>query len=421
MPYLFVFFCLLCLNQSTYGQSLVLSQKDTSSSQVALSLAYEVKAKHMLEVHENKSCFDCPFNDISDNPFRHQAIYGGVNLNSNIKNKYFAELGIYLEERSFSGGSNTVNNWAIFPKLKFHSIDSFKIGGKEIVNKNLGGDLWDEDFDDILRIYNFDAQGLEMAFGLGNYWLTAMIIGDASRNIGLGLHELYKLTVEYRGDDFKNTLAFNYNQLIEGNTGHPTPTDINLSEYVQFKSKQWVFEGQVEFRINRETGLSMASGLKAQYEKSKFILVSALRYYSFEFNRGYSQRRQRFRSANSYVGTQLYPLKNYYRPMNQWMLISENRTGAVNFECRMQYEKPFYNKLAFFTDMDLNLIYRFRNNYSRWEFFPLYDLGIQCSFVENYRAFISLSNKHMNLDKTFQTFYAGRVPVVAIGFQTEMG
>jgi len=409
-------FLILILHLSTSAQ--VNLPPAIDSTKVKLSLSYEVKAGHLLEVHEDKSAFERR-EKISDNPFRHQAIYGRLSLHSSFQDKYFAELGLVGEERSFSGGNNTINNLIVFPKFTFRSIDTFDMGNKKLINKNLGGDFWDEDFNDILRIYNLDTQGIQFMFGLNDFWLRFLVIGDLSKNVGLDLHELYKVSLEYEKPDYTYSLSLSHNQLHTALSGgaHPDKVDFNLTSFFKYKTSDLELKSQIELRTNSR-GLGLAAGVLAKLESSIGKLRFACRYYDFEFNYGYQSNRPNFRTVNSYVGNQLYSLKNYYRPMNQWLLMSERRTGAVGIEIGWSYESQLYKKLHFFVELDLNLIYRFSGSYNEWDNLPLYVSGLKLKFLDNYYLLTGFSNKHMNLDRNYQTFYAAKIPSPILGFQT---
>jgi hypothetical protein len=63
---------------------------------------------------------------ITDNPIFHFAIYNGTILKTTLNKKYSIETGLFMEERSYSHGNNTLSNLIIFPKIKLGVIDTFK-------------------------------------------------------------------------------------------------------------------------------------------------------------------------------------------------------------------------------------------------------------------------------------------------------
>jgi hypothetical protein len=84
-------------------------------------LSIETKGTGTLITRDDPiECITClPFFErIQDNPFHHFAIYSRLTHTLTINNAITAETGIYAEERSFSGGSNTLDNWVVF--LKFY-------------------------------------------------------------------------------------------------------------------------------------------------------------------------------------------------------------------------------------------------------------------------------------------------------------
>ncbi|HMU06173.1 MAG TPA: hypothetical protein PJ990_21210, partial [Saprospiraceae bacterium] len=160
---------------------------------IETSLTNELKGQHNLYEFTNRNIQDINIKsqNITDNPMYHFAIYNGLALQTKVNKKYHLETGIFMEERSFSGGSNTVKNWVFFPKITFTIRDTLNIGKQTIRLYGKGGDFWAEDMSDVIRFYNIDFQAADYRFGYKYFDFGLTVIGDLSRNIGLGLTELY--------------------------------------------------------------------------------------------------------------------------------------------------------------------------------------------------------------------------------------
>jgi hypothetical protein len=358
---------------------------------------------------------------VSDNPFHHFAIYAGLNYKGTLAKKFSFETGLYLEERSFSRGNNTLEPLVIFPRIKISAADSFRIGSQLFKYNISAGDTWNEDFNDILRIYNIDFQGLQARVSWNEFSLGFSTIGDLSQNIGLDLHELYKLSIGYEKGNFKNVLALSVNELFNSPRGwHPQARDFNISNYSKFRfSENLLAQFQVEMRLNEADNASFALGINLNYKKGKLELVSGIRYYQYEFNRGYRSSKPSFRDGQRYIGTQLYALKNYYRPLNQWALMT-NYFGrdVFNWELRLNWEKKIYKKAHFISEIDFNLIYNTQQN--RIDYYPLYNIGLSIHFLKNFTFSLTGTNKHMNLDTYYQTFYASQLPLLSYSFKMDL-
>ncbi|NOT36672.1 MAG: hypothetical protein HOP11_04785 [Saprospiraceae bacterium] len=358
-------------------------------------------------------------NILSDNPIFHFAIYNGIALKTTLNKKYSIETGLYMEERSFSHGNNTLSNLIIFPKIKLSAIDTFKIARHNINTLISAGDFWNEDFQDIIRFYNIDFQALEVNFGIKNWNFKTNVISDLSRNIGFNLHEMYKFQLQYKFKKVTSSIALSINELFSSPNGyHPQERDFNLTFYskyhINFKSN---FETQVDFRINKIDNASKAIGVNYSYHSNKrFNFHSSIRYIDFKFNKGYANFKTTYRNGSKFVGEQLYPLKNYYRPMKQWVFfISHKDRDIINFELNANVKYPICKKITFFADIDYNFIYATQLN--KTYHYPLYNTGLTINFTKNFILTFSATNKQMNLDNFYQTFYISTVPLFSYNFK----
>jgi hypothetical protein len=227
-------------------------------------LNIDIRGQHILTHFTDKpiACIDCPSAFIADNPFNHFAIYSGLGYKGTLSDKYTFDVGLMMEERSFSGGNTTLDNLQIFPRITISVEDSIKIGARHLVLNGMGGDFWDEDFDDILRIYNLDFNGLKLRLGLGKFWLGFDVIGDLSQSIGLDFHELYKFSGTFDGNRTRNVLSLEVNELFDAPRGsHPDARDYNINNYTRIElSKNTFLKTQGSVRINsNETSFALGA------------------------------------------------------------------------------------------------------------------------------------------------------------------
>jgi hypothetical protein len=414
MKYILIVACLLLLANEGFCQD---------SLKLDSEFNIELKGQHILSaIAQNPiECINCPFREVRDNPLHHFAIYTGINYKGTLAEKYSFEAGLYLEERSFSHGNNTLEKLVVFPKIKISALDSVKRKGGLFKYALAAGDFWDEDFNDILRIHNLDFQGIKTKFSWNEFSFGFYAIGDLSRNIGFSLHELYKFTFEYEKQRFDNIISLTINELYAAPFGnHPEPRDVNFANYFRFRfSENLIGISQIDIRSNELDKAAIAAGISIRYEKENLELTSGLRYYQAGFNRGYLSFQPRFRIGESYIGPQLYPLKNYYRPINQWALF----TGFVgsdilNWEFRLNRDKTLYKKLHFTSEIDFNLVYDISLN--RFSYYPLYNIGMSYKFLNNFVVSVTGTNKHMNLDTYYQTSYASKLPLLSYNFKMDL-
>lgn len=375
------------------------------------SFDIELKGKHILLPSSNdRSCFSCNNRTLTDNPFYHFAIYNGINHTLVINDKYTLLTGLYLEERSFSGGNNTLSNLVIFPKIRIGSKDTIKINEKLYKISIDGGDFWNEDLSDMLRIYNLDYQAVRLEASQRNHSFSFLVVADLSMNVGLNLHELYRLSYRYDHIKWQNSFFVDYNQFFLNNK---STADFNVGDNLRYKiSNHLQSETQFEIRINDEVGFGKAFGSKLTWIKNNFKGKFALRYYDKNYNFGYVSNKPQFRSGDKYIGEQLYALKNYFRNYNQWAFYTQFQNQDVaGIELGISNTMPLYKKLSYFYDIDIN--YLAGLDFNDQKLIPLYNLGFKIHFIKALVSEFSITNKHMNLDSNAQTFYASKKPYIS--------
>ena len=335
-----------------------------------------------------------------------------------LNDKYSVLTGLYLEERSYSGGNNTLDNLVVYPRIVLQVEDDLTKNGN-IGYWVKGGDLWNEDVGDILRLYNIDYQGIIAKVRFKNTHFGFMTIGDLSRNIGLDLHQLYKFTTEYRTDSYRQEISFTINELFtQPFNSHPSATDFNVANYSRFKLNSTSYlEAQLDVRINPNIDPSLAAGIRYKYQENDLSLTSSLRYYADGFNLGYSGRGPRYAGpGGSYLGEQLYPLRNFYRDMSQWALYTHSVRGDLwTFEVSGKWNKRIYKKLSLNCILDINYLHDVEDNSG--QIFPIYDIGAQVDFLRVFKGGISVTNRHMELRNFYQTLAVSRAPFLSLSFR----
>ncbi len=374
---------------------------------LSIPIKYELRGKHILNstnaeiVRTNRI--------ITDNPLKHFAIYGGISVNPNYKNKYSVELGLYAEERNHSGGNNTLSHIVFYPKITFGIIDTFSLFGLKLKTEHIGGDLWDEDFKDILRIYNLDFHGFISKFGYKDFWVSFYKISDLSYSVGLGLPEMEKISLELKKKKFFNSLS------ISRNTLDLFPIDYNISNYFSYSfSNKSSIKGQFETRLSQDLETGYALGLQFNTSWRSQVLKMKYQYYSSSFNQGYANNTMidYTTSFSDFTGTQLYPLKNFYRPINQWAFFTSLQGNNIhNIELSSKIEKPLGKSLNFVSDIDINI---YHGSLNGWIFNPAYSIGLGIDFGNLIDFEITATNKHMNLDSFYQGHYLSKDPYLSI-------
>ena len=391
--------------------------KSQDSTRLVSTFSIETKGAGILvsykESRNDIECISCVFETISDNPINHFAIYSGLTHKLTINEKFIFETGIFLEERSFSGGSNTVSNWAVYPKILLSGRDTLNIGKREIEYKLMGGDFWNQDFDDMLRIHNLDYQGLNGELTFKNNSIGFLIVGDLATNVRLGLHQLHKYYIKREVDQFSATVFYSENQLT---SRHELPQDYNIGSALEYRnSKNITLQSQIELRFNDQIGTAFATGIGISGKVKSLKFAGKLKYYQSGFNLGYGISTiptvgdQPYRDGNLYVGEQLYPLKNFYRTYSQWGNYTQQQNrNLLGLELNVLWEKNIKNNIYFFSDIDLNIIGDPQKKVGKT--IPLYSIGLRNKYFNFLKTEFYLTNKFMNIDTFYQTFQASKNP-----------
>jgi hypothetical protein len=295
------------------------------------------------------------------------------------------------------------------PKILLTAVDTINFFNKPIAFKLAGGDFWNEDFNDMLRVHNMDYQGMLAELRWRQHALGFLIVGDLSVNVGLGLHQYHKAYLRSDFRHIQNTLSFAENQLSDWEN-HLTPRDYNVSDNLRYAVSDYInLESQIEFRLNSILGNSLAAGIgvSGQYKNLKY--ASRVKYYKAEFNDGYFSTNTFYRDGASYTGEQLYPLKNFYRNYSQWGNYTKTQgRDLLGFELVASWEQPIKDRLLFFTDVDLNIIGDPETRTGKTV--PLYSIGLRTRYFDFLKTEFFFTNKHMNLNTFYQTFQASELP-----------
>jgi len=377
---------------------------------VKIPLEYEVKGKHILSDRQAQVVNGFG-STLADNPLRHFAVYGGITFKPNYKEKYVVDLGIFFEERNHSAGNNTLDHLVFYPRITFRAIDTFKILNHELNFFSTAGDLWDEDYNDILRIYNLDFHGMITKLGYKNIWLSLYRVSDLSYNVGLGLNELDKIELTYHRKFYTVALQFSRNSL----DNNPFK-DHNYGVYSKFimDSKSSV-QLQAEVRANDRIGNGLAIAAAYQAVIGIHKLKLRYQYYDSQYNEEYITFDKVDYNTNflNYTGTQLYPLKNYFRPINQWAFLTAFQNSSIhNFEFNYLVKKGICKSVYMLGLLDINLLH---SSFSDdWSLYPAYEFGLGVTAGDLISIEVSATNKHMNLNNAYQGHSLSERPYFSI-------
>ena len=353
-------------------------------------------------------CINCA-SELTDNPNNHFGVYGQLNLKLSLNSKYNFKAGLLAEERGFSFGNFTQNNLKVIPYINFNTVDTFNIGGADLKHVLTGGDMWEEDINDIIRFFNLDFQGVDTKIGLGNYWFRFLVISDLSRSVGLRIGEIHRFSFEYRRPNILSSISVSNNIQIPS----PISNDQTLSGYFRKSSSKSTIEGQLDYRLNNSFGNDLASSLSLNLRFGDYNLKNTVRYYGSTYNRGFKN------TSVNYLGNQLYPLKNYFRNLTQWAFFTNfQNTSVLNYELLFENAFRIAPKIQIRTKLDLNLVYLIDRD--DFDIYPAYDVMIDWYYLNSLKFEIGLTNKHMELFSYYQSSTLSKIPFLTYGFTLDL-
>lgn len=385
------------------------------------------------------------FDTITDNPFRHGAMYIAAKSTVQFKNKIFLSADLYGEYRGFSYGTFDVkNNLVVFPVIALAGRDSFHIGHHIIFADGKVGQFLNERLDEGLMIYNLDVQGTQIRLRNKNTRFGFTIYGDLYNAIGLNIDDLKEFSLEQLARN--DSVRFGVSLTLAAPPYAPAKYHSYFSAFgsASFSKSIRIYSQlgflpvykNTYFDQNFLTQIAFVVGVEKDIRGKRISLANRteLRYYGQNFNLLHSDPLFRYRdpASNKYemyantVGRFLYPLRKFDTPFSQWAVFTEYvgcNVWALTSSGDVSY--MFANNLSLRLDYDLNAIravidkiYSTDPGESRLSFFvyPYFKTSFQYFLLKEANVAIFVTNKSMSLDLSYPTHYLNRNPFVGIEF-----
>ncbi|MEI6090435.1 MAG: hypothetical protein WCR42_08290 [bacterium] len=402
---------------------------------------------------------------LTDNPLQHGATYIDFNA-AYQKNGFSITTDIFAEHRGFSYGVYNTDAIVFYPKFTIAYDSSFSIGNKKISVGTFAGNYTDIKLYEGLVIDNMDAQGMQAYVKYNKVKLLFNGIGDLSNWIGLNLDATLNLILSIEDIKLADRLylnssigAVNYmvaNDYMPGLNGINNPgynLSLSITNSASSTTNQVsnnggliIWKAYTEF-ADRESPLNQHTvntsafllGVTAKYSNNKFNidLRTEYRSYGFAFNAGFFDPSVYYRKMvefpdtlgvmhgypvtdyNNTVGKNLYPLSLYNRPFSQWAVYTRYKNLEVKsiiFCANMNYK--IFDFLFANADLDFNYIMA---QDEPGFLYPFYTFGLGIGDKSRNYFLIGLSNKSMNLDLNYPTFYVTESPNFVINFGFNLG
>lgn len=368
----------------------------------------------------------------TDNPLFHGAYYFDIYAKLQIIEGVSFQADFIGEHRGFSYGVYDTNNMIIFPRGAFIIDKTISLWNKPLNFFISVGNKPNATIYEGLTLANIDAQGWDIHVQWGHFRFTYYQLSDVQNWIGLNISDSYDSYISLEGikifKHWKSDIRlgiYNYETdfLIKHRTG------IKFSS--GFYSKDWrvYMELNNRFNENRDSSAlkNIATMIGVNYTKTekKWSLKSKLefKYYGSFFNKGYRNRSVKYRDpakgiyANT-IGDNLYPLSLYNRPLNQWALFTEYQNKDVKGLIFQASGKYFIHK-RFFIKATGDINYIFAEGEKPFAY-PFYAFDIGWEPLEKNSFSVGITNKGMNLDVHYPTFYLYKYPFFNLSLKRDI-
>lgn len=366
---------------------------------------------------------------VTDSPLGHGPLY----LRTHAWYSPIDALELYgslaIDHRGMSWGPYNTDNIAYIPRFSamYNSKkplrampDSIRVFGK------IG---YFEDFRNYegLVLYNLDLQGLSGGVQYRKLQLRATLFGDLIRGFGLGIDGMNDYQISLLGLNQRNYWKVDLKAGVQSMKGFPaTGGDQNILTLSAafYKNKKRIYSEigyrKTDFSSGLNTALLLGFHNEMRSGKITADVRAEYRYYGGGFNYQFkNEEATHFRDVNNaagsnFIGDMVYPLSFFGRPFSQWAVFTEYDKqwvqgatvfGSAGYEIK--------KNISVFTDIDFNLILA---QGERAFVYPFYNTGLKLNMLTNTFLSLSLTNRTMNLDKHYTTYYLTNKPL----FQLEL-
>jgi hypothetical protein len=383
---------------------------------------------------------------VTDNPLPHGGTYLAVNAvvhaypGVRLQGEFIGEL------RGISYGVNNTANMIAYPHAAFIFDSTFSVLGEPISLFLQVGDTVGMRFDEGLLFYNMDGQGTIISLGWNNLRFHLEHIGDAMAGIGLQINDVrqYALSISDIPIGWGWTVGargsrINYLEWWR-NPYNPQSPRGHLYDSIKPLNDAWSLSAALS---NRDLRVYAQVGLRDSREPYDIIARGALllgtsasgtlgnlewsgrgeyRFYGGLFNAGFFDEDVRYRGSTdentsqrffgNTIGPFLYPLSNLERPFSQWAMFTEYQEmkDVMGLTAQLTLKYHLWSGIIARCVIDYNYV---KPEQTEGFLYPFYDIGLGWEPAKNISVVASMTNRSMNLDKSYPTYYLRSAPAHA--------
>ncbi len=353
-------------------------------------------------------------NQVTDNPFFHGSYFFKLGARFQFGKILKVTGAINAEQRGFSDGVFSKRTRNFYPYL--NAVLSDTLGKFQYLFQM--GDFRNFKLYEGLTFYNLETQSWIFKLKFGDFYFKHAGIADLLIGIGLGIDDVYDYSfgIEDFAINKDSSFVINLKSGYSNNRGFTSRGFWNFSTSLKYKD-QFSFYAQVSTIDDNSNAFLVGFKTKNTFA-NKINLKSSIEYrgYDSNFNLLFSNVVY-YRDPNlgpSFTNSRnnvFIPLDYYERNFSQWALFTEYQNVDINgLNIRTEVDYNFFKNLYFRFGLDLNWLISNDETF----LYPFYLTSIGIKPHEEIEISLQLTNKVMNFDKNFPTFYASIRPYFII-------
>lgn len=366
---------------------------------------------------------------VTDNPLGHGPSYFRFHSWYDVHPDLELYGSLAIDHRGFSWGPYNTYDIALLPRYYAKYDATFPLQKLNTDLRLYGRVGTQESYHNYegLMMYNLDVQTVEGAVQLGKLRFSATQIADLQESVGLNIDGIkdYQLSLNELnvGKNWQSDIKLGVQSLL----GLEYDNIYSLSAALYHENTRFYAEAgyrPTDYELSLNVGLVV--GLKGKTELGRLRLdyKTEYRYYGGGFN--YNLRKDNithYRDTNlpagsNFIGEQVYPLSFFGRPFSQWAVFTE-------------YDKQWVQGITLFSKLDYTLA-KYFHLFGEMDFnwiaakdedtflYPFYDAGVRFEAPKATYLSVSLTNRAMNLDKHYTTYYLVNAPIFQFAIKRDI-
>jgi hypothetical protein len=353
-------------------------------------------------------------NLVSDNPFFHGSYFFKFGAKFKIGEKLRITSSINAEQRGFSDGVFSRQTRNFYPY--FNAVYSNKKGKFSYLIQV--GDFWNFKLYEGLTFNNLETQSWVFKLKYGNFFIKHVGIGDLLIGIGLGIDDLYDYSSGFENVVLNqdSTMILDLKLGYSLNRGSLGGGFWNFSTNIYFHERYSIYS---QLSINNNANTAFLVGVNSELNLWDRVAIKSsieYRYYSSGFNLGYKntvfyRNPEEAASFTNSSNNVFIPLDYYERNFNQWAIFTEYQNlnvSGLNLQSNIKYN---FTNNAF---CNLGIDFNWLNTEDENILYPFYKFGLGVEPIKSTEFSLEITNKVLNLDKDFPTFYSSNTPYLML-------